>query len=123
MPSIIPTPDYASARYSAGCPAPANITESMVESIRPGAVIVDLAAESGGYCALTLPGEKRDCRGATVCGPLNVPSMMPEHASLMYAKNLFIFLSPMLHDGQLTPDWDDEVIAGSAPDRGRPDQA
>jgi NAD(P) transhydrogenase subunit alpha len=77
-------------------------------------VIVDLAAESGGNCVLTRPGERVDHHGVTIWGPLNVPSTLPVDASEMYAKNLLNFLSPMLANGEFKPNWEDEVIAQSA---------
>jgi H+-translocating NAD(P) transhydrogenase subunit alpha len=93
--------------------APRIISEAAVAGMKPGAVIVDLAAESGGNCALTRPGERIDYHGVTVCGPLNVPSLLPVDASEMYARNLFNFLSPMIKNGELAPDWTDEIIAHS----------
>jgi NAD(P) transhydrogenase subunit alpha len=97
-----------------GRPSPKIIPASMVTAMKPGSVIIDLAAEGGGNCELTQAGEQVDHNGVTIYGPLDVPSMLAVHASEMYAKNLLNFLSPMIQDGQLAPDWDDEVIAGSA---------
>jgi len=97
-----------------GRPAPLIITEAAVALMRPGSVIVDLVADSGGNCALTRPGTRIDHQGVTIYGPLNVPSTLPVDASEMYAKNLFNFLSPMIKDGELHLNWDDEVIARSA---------
>jgi NAD(P) transhydrogenase subunit alpha len=96
-----------------GRPAPKIITTAMVEQMKPGAVIVDLAAYSGGNCELTIPGESFGHELVMIYGPLNVPSMMPVHASEMYAKNLYNFLSLIVHDGEIRPDWEDEIIAGS----------
>ncbi len=97
-----------------GRPAPKLVTEAMVERMRPGAVIIDLAAESGGNCELTVPGEKVVHRGVTIYGPTNVPSQLAVHASEMYAKNLFNFISLLTEDGKaLQPDWDDEILAKS----------
>jgi NAD(P) transhydrogenase subunit alpha len=96
-----------------GRPAPKIITTPMVEQMKPGAVIVDLAAYSGGNCELTIPGESFGHELVMIYGPLNVPSMMPVHASEMYAKNLYNFLSLIVHDGEIRPDWEDEIIAGS----------
>ena len=96
-----------------GRPAPKIITSAMVDKMKPGAVIIDLAAHSGGNCELTIPGESFGHELVMVYGPLNVPAMMPVHASEMYARNLFNFLSLIVHDGELSPDWDDEVVAGS----------
>lgn len=96
-----------------GRASPKIITSAMVDAMQPGAVIIDLAAEGGGNCELTKPGETISHNGVSVVGPLNVPSMLAVHASEMYAKNLLNFLTPMIKDGKLEPDWDDEVIAGS----------
>ena len=97
-----------------GRPSPRIIPASMVTGMKPGSVIIDLAAEGGGNCDLTQAGEQLDHNGVTIYGPLDVPSMLAVHASEMYAKNLLNFLTPMIQDGQLSPDWDDEVIADSA---------
>jgi NAD(P) transhydrogenase subunit alpha len=96
-----------------GRPAPRIISEAAVAGMKPGAVIVDLAAESGGNCALTRPGERVEYRGVLIYGPLNVPSLLPVDASEMYARNLFNFLSLMLKNGELVPDWTDEILARS----------
>lgn len=97
-----------------GRASPRIITTAMVDGMKPGSVIIDLAAEGGGNCELTQPGEQIEHNNITIYGPLNVPSMLAVHASEMYAKNLLNFLAPMIKDGELTPDWDDEVIADSA---------
>ncbi len=96
-----------------GCPAPRIVTKAMVEGMKSGAVILDLAAEGGGNCELTRPGEEIVHRGVIICGPLNVPSMLPVHASEMYARNLLNFLSLLIKDGALTLDWNDQVLAES----------
>lgn len=96
-----------------GKPSPKIIPKSMVEGMKAGSVIIDLAAEGGGNCELSEPGETTQHKGVIIHAPLNVPSQVPYHASEMYAKNLFSFLQPMLADGQWKPDWDDEVIAKS----------
>jgi len=93
--------------------APCIISTAMVEEMKHGAVIIDLAAESGGNCELTVPGEAFGHGMVMIYGPLNVPALLPVHASEMYAKNLFNFLSLLIHDGELKPDWDDEIIAAS----------
>ncbi len=98
-----------------GRPAPRLIAEAVVRDMKPGSVIVDLAAESGGNCELTRPGERVDVGGVTVYGPLNVPSQLSVHASVMYAKNLHNFLTLLRNeDGDLRIDWDDEILIGSA---------
>ncbi len=96
-----------------GRPAPKIITTAMVEQMKPGSVIIDLAAYRGGNCELTIPGETFGHELVMIYGPLNVPAMMPVHASEMYAKNLFNFLSLIIRDGEINPDWDDEIVAGS----------
>ena len=95
-----------------GRPAPRIITAAMAQSMRPGSVIVDLAAETGGNCELTEPGKTVVKGGLTLHGPLNVASNMPVHASEMYAKNLFNLVSPFVKEGVLGLDFSDEVIKG-----------
>jgi NAD(P) transhydrogenase subunit alpha len=82
--------------------------------MKPGAVIVDLAAESGGNCELTRAGETVEVGGVRIVGPLNLPAQLARHASEMYARNLFNFLKPAIHDGALAIDWDDQVFAETA---------
>ncbi len=96
-----------------GRPAPRIIIKNMVEAMKPGAVIVDLAAESGGNCELTKPREDVLHGHVLICGPTNLPSLLAEHASDMYARNLLNFFSPLVRDGQLAIDWNDEVYAKS----------
>jgi NAD(P) transhydrogenase subunit alpha len=76
----------------------------------PGSVIVDLAAERGGNCELTRPGETIVHNGITLLGPLNVPSMVPQHASQMFASNIAAFLKLLVRDGTVAIDRDDEII-------------
>lgn len=95
-----------------GRPAPKIITDAMVHGMRRGSVIVDLAAETGGNCSLTVPGENIDVNGVLVAGPLNLASMGAVHASEMYARNLFNFLCLMIAEpGQLRIPFDDELVA------------
>jgi len=96
-----------------GRPAPRIITAAMVKGMRPGTVVVDLAAESGGNCELTRPGETVVENGVSIIGPLNLASQGAIHASEMYARNLFNFVALMIKDGALALDWDDELIAKS----------
>lgn len=96
-----------------GRPSPKIITQAAVEAMKPGAVIVDLAAEGGGNCEVTVPGETINHGQVIVHGPLNVPSELSVHASEVYAKNLFNFIELMIKDGALNVDWTDEVIAES----------
>ncbi len=95
-----------------GRAAPKIITAAMVQGMKAGAVIVDLAAETGGNCELTKPGETVDVGGVTIVGPTHLASRGAIHASEMYARNLFNFLSLMLKDGELAIDWEDDLIQG-----------
>jgi len=81
-------------------------------------VIVDLAAESGGNCEVTRPGEAIERNGVNVIGPLNLPSGAPLHASEMYARNLANFTELLVKDGELKPDFQDELVAKSCIARG-----
>ena len=96
-----------------GRPAPRIINAATVGKMKPGAVIVDLGAESGGNCELTQAGETIDHDGVTIIGPLNLPATLPRHASEMYARNLYNFIQPAILDGELHINWDDEVFAGA----------
>ena len=94
-----------------GRPAPKIINAAMVAGMKPGSVIVDLAAESGGNCELTRAGETVESGGVRIVGPTNLPSQGAMHASEMYARNLFNFSQLLIKDGGLALDWDDELIA------------
>ncbi|MBT8423236.1 MAG: Re/Si-specific NAD(P)(+) transhydrogenase subunit alpha [Gammaproteobacteria bacterium] len=96
-----------------GRPAPRIISAATVSNMQPGAVIVDLGAESGGNCELTQAGETVDHNGVTIIGPVNLPATLPRHASEMYSRNLLNFISPAIVEGELQIDWDDEVFAGA----------
>jgi NAD(P) transhydrogenase subunit alpha len=97
-----------------GRPSPKLITADVVDRMKPGAVIIDMAAEGGGNCELTRPGEQYNHpNGVFIYGPLNIPGMLPVHASDQYARNLMHFLTPFIKEGELQLDWDDEVLAGS----------
>ncbi len=96
-----------------GRPSPRIITREMVEAMHACSVVVDLAAEGGGNCELTVAGEQVEHNGVTVYGPLNVPSMLAIHASEMYAKNLLNFCKLLIIDGELELDWEDQVLADS----------
>ncbi len=94
--------------------APLLVRKEMIAQMRPGAVVVDLAAETGGNCELTRPGETVDVGGVRIVGPLNLPGEIPFHASLMYAKNLESFLSLLVdRSGGLVPSYSDEILAAS----------
>jgi NAD(P) transhydrogenase subunit alpha len=93
-----------------GKAAPRLITADAVAGMRPGSVIVDLAAEAGGNCEVTEPGAEIVRHGVSVLGPLNLPSTVPVHASQMYARNITSFLQHVVKDGALQVDFDDEII-------------
>lgn len=98
-----------------GRPAPKLITKAMVELMRPGAVIVDLAAERGGNCEVTKAGDITEHAGVRVAGPVNLAGAVPVNASALYARNLLTFLTPMIDKElkQLKIDWEDELIKGT----------
>jgi len=92
--------------------------------MKPGSVIVDLAAETGGNCELTRPGETIDHDGVVIDGPLNLASSGALHASEMYARNVYNFASLLLKDGALVFDWGDELLAKTVwPPRDEPSGA
>ena len=97
-----------------GKKAPLLITKETVSTMRPGAVIVDLAAESGGNCELTEPGRTVQVHGVTILGPLNLPGQVPFHSSQMFAKNLQSFLALLVDkEGALVKEFSDEILAAS----------
>jgi H+-translocating NAD(P) transhydrogenase subunit alpha len=97
-----------------GRAAPRIISAAAVARMQAGAVIIDLAAETGGNCELTVAGETvTSDNGVLIVGPRNLPSSLARHASQMYARNLLNFLSPAISDGELKIDWEDEVFAQS----------
>jgi NAD(P) transhydrogenase subunit alpha len=101
---------------TAGVPgkkAPLIINEAMVAGMKPGAIVVDMLAENGGNVAGTVAGKEVRVGPAHIIGPVNLPSRMPVHTSEMYAKNLLNFINPMLSEGLLKLDWEDEVISGA----------
>lgn len=95
-----------------GRPAPVLITAEMVDAMRPGAVIVDLAAESGGNCAVTRPDEEVQHQGVTILGPVELPATLPFHASQMYSRNIVALLQHLVKDGELHIDPEDEISSG-----------
>jgi len=96
-----------------GRPAPKLITADAVRAMRPGSVIVDLAAESGGNCELTEPGREIVDSGVTIVGLTNVPSTMPTHASQLLSRNIASLVGLFVRDAELVIDWDDEIVSGS----------
>src|SRR5439155_421088 len=97
-----------------GRPAPKLITADMVRSMKPGSVIVDLAAETGGNTEVTKPGEVIDVGGVRIDGTTNIPSTMPYHASQMYSRNIASLLALMItKEGKLNLDMNDDVIKGT----------
>jgi NAD(P) transhydrogenase subunit alpha len=109
-------PEYDAVITTALVPgraAPRLIPASAVARMRPGSVIVDLAAEAGGNCELTVPGEVVEREGMTIVGLTNLPSTMPFHASQLYARNVTALLQHLAPGGELALDWDDEITAGA----------
>ena len=96
-----------------GRAAPRIISRAAVMRMKPGSVIVDIAAEQGGNCELTAAGETTLHGGVKIVGPLNLPASLPYHASEMYARNLFNLLKPAIVKGAVAIDWNDEVFAGA----------
>ena len=94
-----------------GRPAPKILTAVMVAGMKPGSVIVDLAAETGGNCELTRPGETFASAGVTIAGPLDLASQGALHASEMYARNVLNFVGLLLKEGRIEFDWNDELLA------------
>jgi NAD(P) transhydrogenase subunit alpha len=109
-------PDYDAVITTAlvpGRPAPKLIPSSAVTAMRPGSVIVDLAAETGGNCELTAPGEEVVRDDVTIVGFTNLPSSMPSHASQLYSRNVTALLQHLAPEGELKLDFDDEITAGA----------
>jgi NAD(P) transhydrogenase subunit alpha len=101
-----------------GRAAPRLISRETVERMRPGSVIVDLAAETGGNVEVTKAGETVHHHGVAVMGPINLPSTMPVHASQMYAKNIQNLLELLIKNGSFAPDYNDEIVKGTVITRG-----
>ena len=93
--------------------APLLVTEQAVKNMSPGSVIVDLAAETGGNCELTEAGQTVVKEDVTIVGPTNLPATMPDHASSLYSRNVQSLLELMVKEGELSLDFEDEVIAGA----------
>src|SRR6185295_10121566 len=96
-----------------GRPAPKLIPQSAIESMRPGSVIVDLAAEAGGNADLTQADQEVSHNGVTIIGPTNLPSSMPYHASQLYARNVSALVQHLAPEGELAPDFEDEITSGA----------
>ncbi len=96
-----------------GRPSPKLISKAQVDGMKAGSVIIDLAAEGGGNCEYTVPGETVQIGQVTIVAPLNVPSLLGEHASELYAKNQYNLLELFIKDQAIKLDWDDEIIAKS----------
>jgi H+-translocating NAD(P) transhydrogenase subunit alpha len=115
-------PDYDVVITTAlipGRPAPKLIPADSVARMRPGSVIVDLAAEAGGNSEATEPGEIVERDGVTIVGLTNLPSTMPLHASQLYARNVSSLLQHLAPEGELALDWDDEITAGACVTRAK----
>jgi NAD(P) transhydrogenase subunit alpha len=96
-----------------GRPAPRLIRREAIEAMRPGSVLVDLAAPAGGNCELTLPGVTQTLGGVTLMAPLNLPAEVPVHSSQLYARNILNLIALIVKNGELTIDLGDEVLAGA----------
>lgn len=96
-----------------GRPAPRLIRRAAIEAMRPGSVLVDLAAPAGGNCELTQPGVEQNIGGVNLLAPLNLPAEVPVHASQLYARNILNFLTLIVKNGELSVDLGDEVLAGA----------
>jgi len=96
-----------------GRPAPRLIPAAAATAMRPGSLIVDLAAEAGGNCELTVPGEEIEHDGVRIVGLTNLPSTMPVHASQLYSRNVSALLAHLAPEGELVLDFDDEITAGA----------
>ena len=96
-----------------GSRAPVLITEDAIREMRPGSVVVDLAAETGGNCELTRPGETVEVHGVTIAGPIELAATIPYDASQMYAKNVTAFLGGLLEDGAMHLNLEDEILRGT----------
>ena len=98
-----------------GRPAPVLVTEDMVKTMKPGAIIVDLAVENGGNCPLSKPGEVVEAHGVTILGHVNMPGRLPVDATALYAKNLLNFVTTLIdgETGALKIDWEDELVTGT----------
>jgi NAD(P) transhydrogenase subunit alpha len=106
-----------------GRPAPRLIPASSVEAMRPGSCIVDLAAEAGGNCELTVPGEETVVHGVTIVGHTNLPSTMASDASRLYARNVLALIQLLAPEAELALDWDDEIVAGTCVTRAKEGEA
>ena len=93
-----------------GKKAPVMVTEEMVSQMKPGSVIVDIAADQGGNCACTEPGKDVVRHGVTILGPINLPATVPVHASQLYAKNILTLLQYLIKDGGLQLNFEDDII-------------
>lgn len=96
-----------------GRPAPLLITKEMVEDMKPGSVVVDIAAEQGGNCEVTKPGETYNHNGVFILGPLNLPATLAFHASKLYSKNILSLLSLLIKDAKADLNFEDEIIANA----------
>jgi NAD(P) transhydrogenase subunit alpha len=96
-----------------GRPAPKLIPASAVTAMRPGSVIVDLAAETGGNCELTEPGTEVVREGVTIVGLTNLAAAVPYHASQLYARNVSALLQHLAPGGELELDFDEEITSGA----------
>jgi NAD/NADP transhydrogenase alpha subunit len=93
--------------------APKLLTAAMVQSMKPGSIVVDLAADGGGNCELSRPGETVSVNGVTIMAPLNLPASMPNHASLLFSRNLTAFIQAFTKDKAFQLDLNDDIQQGA----------
>ncbi len=119
MSSVVSESDVVITTASVpGKKAPVLVTREMVEKMKPGSVIVDLAAERGGNCELSEPGKEVDHAGVTIIGPVNLAGELAHTASQLYARNIANFLLSMVKDGEFSPDLNDELVTATLVSRG-----
>jgi len=96
-----------------GDKAPVLVTEEMVKSMKTGSVIIDVAIDQGGNCAVTAPGQEIKVGGVQVCGIQNIPGRLPVHSTWLYSQNMYHYIANMFKNSKTTPDYDDEIIQSS----------
>ncbi len=96
-----------------GQKAPVLVTEEMVKSMKPGSVIIDVAIDQGGNCAVTVPGKEIDFNGVQVCGIQNIPGRLPVHSTWLYSQNMYHYIANMFKNSKTEPDYSDEIVTSS----------
>lgn len=96
-----------------GQKAPVLVTEEMVKSMKPGSVIIDVAIDQGGNCAMTVPGKEIEVSGVQVCGIQNIPGRLPVHSTWLYSQNMYHYIANMFKNSKTEPDYSDEIVISS----------